>query len=50
MIFIGSTLGAWIPSFWHAGLFSVWVIIFSVLGAVAGIFAAAWISNNFLEV
>jgi hypothetical protein len=50
MIFVGSIVGGMVPGLWHAGVFSLWGIVFSGLGAIAGIFVALWISNNFLEV
>ena len=49
MITIGSIIGGWIPSLWHAGEFSAWGLIFGAVGAVAGVFVAAWISNNYLD-
>jgi hypothetical protein len=37
---IGALIGAYIPSLWHAGDFSVWGILFSTIGGVAGILIA----------
>lgn len=37
-LFIGSTIGSFIPSLWGAGMFSVSSIITSSLGAIAGIY------------
>ena len=39
-VFIFSTIGAYIPSLWHAGLFSFWGIIGGIIGTVFGIWAA----------
>jgi len=39
-VFVGSTIGGFIPSLWHAGMFSFWGILFSTIGGLAGIWAA----------
>jgi len=36
---VGSTVGGFIPSLWHAGIFSMWSIILSTVGGIAGIWA-----------
>ena len=35
----GSTLGGLLPGLWHASLFSMWGLLFSTLGGLAGIWA-----------
>ncbi len=37
-LLIGSTIGGYLPSLWGAGLFSFSSIIFSAVGAIAGIY------------
>lgn len=37
-VLVGSTIGAYIPSIFHAGIFSFWSIIFSALGGILGIY------------
>lgn len=39
-MFIGSTIGGFVPMLWHASLFSISAILMSTLGGVAGIWAA----------
>ena len=39
-VFIFSTIGAYIPSLWHAGVFSIWGIVGGIVGTVVGIWAA----------
>jgi hypothetical protein len=36
---VGSTIGGFIPSLWHAGMFSMWSIVLSTIGGIAGIWA-----------
>jgi len=36
-LFVGSTIGAYIPKIWGAGLFSISSLIFSSGGAIIGI-------------
>jgi hypothetical protein len=36
---VGSTLGGFIPALWHAGMFSMWGIVMSTVGGIAGIWA-----------
>lgn len=38
-MFIGSSLGSYLPALWGAGLFSLSSIIFGALGGIAGIWA-----------
>lgn len=40
IVSIASGIGSWIPSLWHAGVFSIAGIIGGVLGFVAGIWLA----------
>jgi ABC-type antimicrobial peptide transport system permease subunit len=37
---VGSTVGGYVPSLWHASYFSFSGILFSVIGGIAGIIAA----------
>ncbi|NOY15285.1 MAG: hypothetical protein GXP43_03655 [bacterium] len=39
-IFIGSTLGAYVPVIWGASLFSFSSVLFSGIGAAIGLFIA----------
>jgi hypothetical protein len=39
-VFIFSTIGGYIPSLWHAGIFSAWGLIGGTVGTVFGIWAA----------
>lgn len=36
-MFVGSTIGSLVPALWHAGIFSMWAIILSTVGGIAGI-------------
>jgi hypothetical protein len=37
--FVGSTIGGFVPSLWHASMFSMWGLVLSTVGGVAGILA-----------
>ena len=37
---VGSSIGGFVPSLWHAGMFSMWSIATSTIGGVAGIWIA----------
>lgn len=37
--FAGSALGGWLPSLWHAPFWSMWGLLFSTAGGLAGIWA-----------
>jgi hypothetical protein len=37
---VGSTLGGWIPALWHASMFSLWSVVLSTAGGIAGIWVA----------
>lgn len=39
-MFIGSSIGGFVPMLWHASLFSISAIFFSTVGGIAGIWAA----------
>lgn len=45
-LLVGSTIGGFIPDLWGAGMFSFSGILFSGIGAVAGIFAGFYISQS----
>ena len=38
-MFVGSTIGGFIPALWHAGMVSMSGIILSTVGGIAGIWA-----------
>lgn len=40
-VLVGSTVGGLVPSLWGAGMLSVAGVLFSLLGAAAGIWAGA---------
>ena len=44
-MFIGSTIGGFVPALWGAGFFSVSSIIFSALGGAAGIWLGFKVSE-----
>jgi len=46
-MFIGSTIGGFIPSLWGAGFFSFSSIILTTVGGIFGIWVAFKISNNY---
>ncbi|HET7529056.1 MAG TPA: hypothetical protein VFJ84_02405 [Candidatus Saccharimonadales bacterium] len=46
-VFIFSTIGGYIPSLWHAGLFSFWGILGGILGTAVGIWVALKINQNY---
>ena len=37
---VGSTIGGFVPMLWHAGIFSFSAILLSMIGGLAGIWAA----------
>jgi hypothetical protein len=37
-LFVGSTIGGFIPELWGAGMFSISGILFSGIGAIIGIY------------
>jgi hypothetical protein len=39
-VIVGSTIGGCVPSLWHASMFSLWGVVFSTLGGLAGIWVA----------
>jgi hypothetical protein len=43
---IGSTIGGFIPTLWHADLLSPWVILFSTIGGIAGIWGVYKLYNG----
>lgn len=44
-LFVGSTLGGYIPSLWGAGIFSFSGLIFSSVGALLGIWVGFKLAN-----
>jgi predicted MFS family arabinose efflux permease len=39
-VIVGSTIGGFVPSLWHASVLSVSGVVFSTIGGLAGIWAA----------
>lgn len=37
-VFVGSTLGAYLPNLWGAGFLSPWSVIGSVVGGLLGVY------------
>jgi hypothetical protein len=48
-VLVFSTIGAYIPSIWHAGMFSIWGIVSTIVGTAIGIWAAIKI-NDYVDV
>ena len=46
-LFIGSSLGGYIPSLWGAGIFSVSGVLLSAVGGILGIWLGYRIGKNF---
>lgn len=46
-VFLFSTIGAYVPALWHAGIFSIWGIIGGIVGTAVGIWVAVKINNNY---
>jgi hypothetical protein len=44
-LFVGSTIGGFIPALWGAGVFSFSSILLSAIGGIAGIWAGFKLSN-----
>jgi hypothetical protein len=44
-LFVGSTLGGMVPSLWGADIFSMSSLLFSTLGAFAGIYVGFKLSQ-----
>ena len=38
-MFVGSTIGGFVPMLWHASMFSVSAVLMSTVGGVVGIWA-----------
>lgn len=45
-LFIGSTIGSFVPALWGAGALSFSGIIFSAIGGIAGIWLGFKLSNS----
>jgi hypothetical protein len=41
----GSTLGGFVPDLWHAGFLSLWGVLFTAVGGVAGLWAGVRLSQ-----
>jgi hypothetical protein len=46
-VFIFSTIGGYIPSLWHAGIFSISGILGGIIGTAVGIWVAIKINQNY---
>jgi len=44
-VLVFSTIGGYIPSLWHAGLFSASGILGGIIGTIVGIWVAIKVSN-----
>lgn len=44
-MFLGSTIGGFIPEIWGADIFSLWSVFLSAAGGIFGIWLAFKISN-----
>jgi hypothetical protein len=42
-----STIGGFVPDLWHAGMFSMWGVLFSVVGGFVGVWVGYRVSNSF---
>ena len=45
-MFVGSTIGGFVPVLWHASLFSMSAIVLSGIGGIAGIWVAHRLSRG----
>jgi uncharacterized membrane protein len=46
-ILVCSTVAGFIPDLWHAGMFSMWGVFFSVLGGFFGLWVGYRINENY---
>jgi len=46
-IFVGSTLGGFVPDLWHAGMFSAWGIVFGAVGGVVGLWLGVRLNHYY---
>ena len=44
-VFVGSSIGGFIPSLWGAGMFSFSSVIFGTIGGILGLYIGFKISN-----
>lgn len=44
-VFVGSTIGSFVPDLWGAGILSGWSLLFSTLGAFLGIYVGFKLSQ-----
>ncbi|MBU0964068.1 hypothetical protein KKC06_03455 [Patescibacteria group bacterium] len=45
-IFIGGTIGGYIPLLWHDSFFSFWSVILSTVGGLVGVFVGYKINQR----
>ncbi len=45
-LFVGSTIGGYIPSLWHLGFFSFWSVILSAVGGIVGLWIGYKINQS----
>lgn len=46
-LFLGSTIGGFVPALWHAGLFSFSGLLFSTIGGIIGVYIGWKISGDY---
>jgi hypothetical protein len=46
-MFVGSSIGGFLPMLWHAGMLSMWGIVMSTIGGIAGIWIAYRIDRGY---
>ena len=46
-MFVGSSIGGFVPMLWHAGMLSLWGVVMSTIGGVAGIWIAYRIGRGY---
>lgn len=44
-LFLFSGIGGWLPTLWHADIFSLWSIILSAVGGFLGIYIGIKVNN-----
>ncbi|MFA6554297.1 MAG: hypothetical protein WCS89_02200 [Candidatus Paceibacterota bacterium] len=44
-VFVGSTIGGFIPSLWGAGLFSMSSVLFTTIGGIVGVYVGFKMGN-----
>jgi len=47
-LLLGSSIGGWLPSLFHQGIFSPWSFFWGTVGSVVGVWAGYRISRDYL--